>query len=342
MLARAHAMMERQLTQMVRLVDDLLDVNRVSRGKIELRRETIDLAEALESALETSRPNIEAAHHEMLVLRPPEPIFVDADLTRLSQVFGNLLNNAAKYTDPGGRIQITMDSQGGDAVVRVRDSGVGIPEDRLPTVFDMFTQIDRSFDRSRGGLGVGLSLVKRIVEMHGGSVAVHSPPLPRPDDDSWPRGKGSEFIVRLPAVAAPAERAAVALPPPSAPSASRLRVLIADDNVDAAESLAELLSDLGNETRVVHDGVEALRGKRAPFTRTCSSSISGCPHLDGYEVGRKVREEPWGRRALMVAVTGWGQPEDRRRSAEAGFDRHLVEPIEIDEIQKVLAEARSV
>lgn len=341
-LTRVQAMMERQLTQMVRLVDDLLDVNRIGRGKLDLRKETIDVATAIDSAVETCRPLVEAESQELVVRQAPEPVLVDADLTRLSQVFANLLNNAVKYTEPGGRIGISAECERGEAVIRVRDSGIGIPNETLPTIFDMFRQGDKSIERAHGGLGIGLTLVRRIVEMHGGSVAAQSPPAPRPNDDAWPAAKGTEFIVRLPRAAAPAEaRTTDETAPARRTPATRLRVLIADDNVDAAESLADLLTDMGNEIRVAHDGAEAVKEASA-FRPDVLLLDIGMPNLNGYDVARKIREQPWARRALLVAVTGWGQPEDRRRSAEAGFDHHLVKPIEIDAIEKVLAVAQPI
>lgn len=322
----SRAMMERQLEQMVRLIDDLLDVSRISRGKITLQRQRVELAAVVRQAVETSRPLIDASRHDLTITGPPEPIYVDADVTRLAQVFANLLNNAAKYTEPGGHIAVRIERHGGEAVVAVRDSGVGIPAYMLPELFEMFTQVDRSLERSQGGLGIGLSLVKRLVEMHGGSVAARS--------DG--HGMGSEFIVRLPVVpvlAAPGRDIAGA---PQAGGLSRRRVLVVDDNKDSAFSLAMMLRFMGNETRTAHDGLEAL--ELVPVFQPHLVLLDiGMPRLDGYETARRIREQPWGKSVALVALTGWGQSEDRRRSEEAGFDFHIVKPAEPATLEKLLA-----
>jgi PAS domain S-box-containing protein len=321
---RARAIMERQLHQMVRLVDDLLDVSRISRGAIELRKEHVELAAVVQSAVETTRPLLEQQGHQLTVGVPPGQIVVDADPTRLAQVFANLLNNAARYTRKGGRIALTVTTEGADVVVRVADSGIGIAADMLPRVFDMFTQLARSHEPSRGGLGIGLSIVKRLTEMHGGTVEAHSPGL----------GLGSEFVVRLPAVriTAPAQ-------PPGhereRASASR-RVLVADDNEDAAYSLASLLEVLGHEVRTAADGLEAIEAASA-FRPDMILLDIGMPRLDGHEACRRIRAQPWGRDIVIVALTGWGQTEDKRLSHEAGFDHHLVKPVELALLQKLLA-----
>jgi PAS domain S-box-containing protein len=324
--AREHArtLMERQLEQMVRLVDDLLDVSRISRGKLELRRERVDLARVVQSAVETSRPLIEQMGHELAVVLPQQPVDVDADLTRLAQVFLNLLNNSAKYTEPGGRIRLTAGRQGGDVVVAVQDTGIGIPADKLPGVFDLFSQVEGAMSRSQGGLGIGLSLVKRLVEMHGGSVEARS---------DGP-GKGSTFTVRLPAPAGEA-RPARAGGREEAPR-STLRILVVDDNRDGADSLAMMLRLLGNDTLTAYDGVEGVAAAGTYRPDVVLLDI-GLPGLSGHDACRRIREQPWGEGMTLIAVTGWGQEDDVRRSHDAGFDRHMVKPVDPDALMKLLA-----
>lgn len=323
-VAQARTMMERQLGQLVRLIDDLLDVSRISRGKIALRKEPVALAAVVQQALETSRPLLEAGRRELEVELPKEPLHVHADPTRLAQVFANLLNNAAKFTPERGHIRLTIARDGQQAVVSVMDDGVGIPPEMLQQIFEMFTQVDRSLERSEGGLGIGLSLVKGIVELHGGTVAAHSAG----------RGRGSEFVVRLPLVAGarspePHENGGSLRPDPC-------RILVVDDNRDAALSLAMLLQALGNETRIAHDGLTAIE-LAAQFRPRVVLLDIGMPELNGYDAARRIRAEPWGRDAVLVALTGWGQAEDRRRSREAGFDHHLVKPLEPSMLLAVLA-----
>ncbi|MEO8213113.1 MAG: ATP-binding protein [Myxococcales bacterium] len=335
-VTRLLGMMDRQLTHMVRLVDDLLDVSRISRGKLDLQRAPTDLAKVIDSAVETARPLITAHAHELVLHLPAVPITINGDFTRLVQVFANLLNNAAKYTPRGGRIDITVDRQGADAVIRVRDNGVGIPADIAPTVFDTFTQGKRAIERAGGGLGIGLTLVRRLVEMHGGGVTIESPPAGRDSSDS--RGPGSELIVRLPAVfdtvaASPDSGAA------SAPERSQrgLRVLVADDNIDALDSLTMLLQDMGHDVRSARDGEEALEGATAFRPHVAVLDI-GMPKLDGNDVARRIRGEAWGKDIVLIALTGWGQSADRLRSKDAGFDHHLVKPLQIDLLEEFLAE----
>jgi len=310
-------MMERQLQQMVRLIDDLLDLSRISRGTIDLHRERADLAAVLHSALETSRPLIEQSGHHVDLDLPSTPVFVEADLTRLAQVFANLLNNAAKYTDPGGHIRIAVRPAGGEVAVSVRDDGIGIPTAMLPRIFEMFTQVDRSLEKAHGGLGIGLSIVKRLVEMHGGTVEAHS---------QGP-GQGSELIVRLPVLQAAAEEGRPADGDESNGVLARRRILVADDNADAAESLATLLALYGNEVRTAQDGLEAVAAAAELRPDVILLDI-GMPRLNGYDACRRIREQPWGRDAVIIALTGWGQENDKRRSLEAGFDHHLVKPVE--------------
>ena len=321
---RARAMMERQLRHMVRLIDDLLDVSRISRGKIELRRERLDLAAAVGAAVETSRPLLEESGQELTVELPAEPVWMDGDMTRLAQVFANLLNNAAKYTPRGGHVRLSARREGEAAVVEVRDDGLGIPADQLEAVFGMFTQVARPPGQSRGGLGIGLSIVRRLVEMHGGSVVA----------ESAGAGTGSTFTVRLPALAAPPEPAAD--PGGGVAAAGGRRVLVADDNEDAAAALAMVLGLMGYEVHTARDGQEAVEAAEAFRPEVILLDI-GMPRLDGYEACRRIRGTTWGRGTQVVALTGWGQEEDRRRSREAGFDRHLVKPVEPAVLLELLA-----
>jgi PAS domain S-box-containing protein len=325
---KARTMMERQLGQMVHLVDDLLDLSRISRGKIELRKERVELARVVQQAVETSRPLIEASGHDLTITVPPGPVYVDADVTRLAQVFSNLLNNAAKYTERGGRVELAVRRRGGEVVVSVTDNGVGIPAHMLPRVFEMFTQVDRHLERSQGGLGIGLSIVKKLVEMHGGSVGVES---------DGP-GTGSEFTVWLPVVLSVAEPTG-GDEEPALPS-SRRKVLVVDDNVDAAMSLAMMLNLMGNEAKTAHDGLEAL-DVAAAFRPDLMLLDIGMPRLNGHETARRIRQQPWGKGVALVALTGWGQEEDRRKSGEAGFDSHMVKPIEPAALEKLLASLRA-
>jgi signal transduction histidine kinase/integral membrane sensor domain MASE1/CheY-like chemotaxis protein len=326
----AKDMMGRQVQNLMRLVDDLLDVSRIMRGKIELRTERIDLAAAIERAVETAAPVIKEARHELTVSLPREPVFVHADPVRLAQAIANLLHNAAKYTEPGGRITLTGERDGEDAVVRVRDSGIGISAEMLPQIFGLFVQADRALNRAQGGMGIGLTLVRTLVELHGGGVQAHS---------EGP-GKGSEFVIRLPALRGATceptgDRTASSV---SAPNPPRHRVLVVDDNVDAAESLAWVLRLSGQDVRVSHDGTAALDAARADRPDVIFLDI-GMPGMDGYEVARQMRSDPTLCEAVLIALTGWGQEEDRRRSREAGFDHHMVKPVEPDAVQDLLRTA---
>ncbi len=322
----ASDMMERQLQQMVRLVDDLLDVSRISRGRIELRRKPVELASVVIHAVEAIRPLCERMDQELTVTLPPEPVYLNADPVRLSQVVGNLLNNACKFTDKGGRIGLTVEREGEDAVIRVWDTGIGIAADQLPRIFEMFMQIDTSLERSRGGLGIGLTLVKSLVEMHGGTVTVLSGGV----------GQGSEFAVRLPTVVDSPQRPPEPTIREPTPITGR-RILVVDDNRDSADSLAALLRLTGHEVRTAYDGLEALEAA-ATFRPDVVLLDIGLPKLSGYQVARKLREEPWGKNMVLVAVTGWGQDDDRRKSTAAGFDDHLVKPVEHAALMKLLAE----
>jgi len=322
---RARAIIERQLEQLVHLVDDLLEVSRISTGRIHLQREQLDMRIIVERGVETVRPLIEQRRHALAVHLPPSPIWIDGDATRLEQVVVNLLNNAAKYTDEGGHIWLGLQQEGTDAVLRVRDSGVGIAPDLMPRIFTLFTQAERSLARSQGGLGIGLALVQRLVEMHGGRVEAYSA-----------LGKGSEFVVSLPVVLA------FAASPPSAPTEEAqptgpsLRVLVVDDSADAAESLALLMRELGHDVRTAHDGPTALKSALDHRPNLMLLDI-GLPGLDGYEVAKQMRRQAVHQNVVLVAMTGYGKASDRKRAQEAGFDHHLVKPARFEQMQRILA-----
>ncbi|MFC7335546.1 PAS domain S-box protein [Haloferula chungangensis] len=312
---RTCGMIDRQLSQMVRLVDDLMDVSRISTGKLELRKEQVTLSSVVGSAVETSRPLIDQMGHELSVKLPEQPLELLVDPTRLSQVFLNLLNNAAKYSDRNGKIQLTAERQGDEVVVTVKDRGIGLPADKLSHVFEMFSQVDPSLERAQGGLGIGLSLVKRLVELHDGSIKAHSEGL----------GKGAEFVVRLPVVSkAPADKADEGAPERKS---SKLRILVVDDNRDGADSLAMMLGMMGNETQTAYDGEEAVAAAEKFRPQVILLDI-GLPKLNGHEACRRIREMEGGDAIVIIAQTGWGQEEDRERTSEAGFDHHLVKPLD--------------
>jgi PAS domain S-box-containing protein len=319
-LGKACEIIDRQLVLMARLLDDLLDVGRITSDRLDLRRTRVDLETVIRGAAEMSIPHMNGYHHELTLSFPSVPVFLEADPARLGQIFGNLLNNASRYTDPNGRIAVAAERQGGQAVVTVKDNGIGIPADKLSSIFEMFAQVERTGGGPQGGLGIGLHLVKRLAEMHGGSIEARS---------EGP-GLGSEFVVRLPALpeeSAAVTRALVARAAEPAPAASR-RILIVDDNVDSAESLATILQLDGNETHMAHDGLEAVEAAARLRPDVVLMDI-GLPSLSGFDVCRRIRTEPWGRDAVLIAVTGWGQDDDRRRSLEAGFDYHLVKPVDL-------------
>jgi len=322
----ALATMERQLRQMTRLIDDLLDANRISQGKISLRREKVEVASVIRQVVEANGPDYLVARQELAVTLPPQPVFVHADPVRLAQVFGNLLHNASKFSGPGDLISLVIEQQGNEAVISVKDFGIGIPSGLLPNIFEMFRQGDQTLERTRGGLGIGLTLARRLVEMHGGSVQASSAGVDR----------GSEFVVRLPVLLE--ERAA--LPPQSAAlepaPVTGLRVLVVDDNHDSAESLAMLLELAGCQTHLAYNGVEAVEAAMIFRPEVILMDI-GMPMLNGYEAARRIRQQEWGKGIMLVALTGWGQEEDRRRTAEAGFDVHLVKPVDYSALTKLLA-----
>jgi PAS domain S-box-containing protein len=321
---RARATMERQLGQMVRLVDDLLDVSRISKGKLLLRRERALLATVLHSAVETSRPLFDASRHELSLVLPDPPIHVDADITRLSQVFANLLNNAAKYTPPGGRIAVRVTATDDHAVVAIRDNGIGMPHEMLTRVFEMFTQIRQGSDTGETGLGLGLTIAERLVRMHGGTVEAHS------DGE----GRGSEFVVTLPRLVSSATTH-TGLPAGERAPATR-RILVVDDNHDSAVTLGMMLELMGHETEIAHDGRTALSTAERYRPDTILLDI-GMPGLNGYEVASQLRRQPWAATIVLIALTGWGQDGDKQRSREAGFDFHLVKPVEPQALQAMLA-----
>lgn len=314
--SRLHEMMERQVNHLVRLVDDLMEVSRVTRGNIELRRETVDLARVLQNAVETSKPLVEAGRHT-LELHCDQALLLDADPVRLAQVFANLLNNAAKYSEQGGRIHVSAIQDGTQAVISVRDEGLGIAADMLPRVFDMFAQIDQSRGYAQGGLGIGLTLVRSLVTLHGGRVDARSDGL----------GHGSEFTVRLPLCSTQTEGDGMAANPRTGAGGAVHRILVVDDNRESADSLALFLRMSGHEVRVAYDGAAALTLAQAARPDVVLMDL-GMPDPDGHEVCRRLRAQPWGGDVVMVAVTGWGQTEDRQRSEHSGFDAHVVKPVD--------------
>lgn len=322
---RAQGTMDRQLTHMVRLIDDLLDVSRINRGKMELRRERVALADVVASAVEAARPALDAAGHELSVALPGRPVVLDADLTRLAQVFSNLLTNSAKYTPKGGRVWLAAERRDGSVWVTVRDTGIGIPKDSLSTIFDMFSQVDRSVEKSTGGLGIGLALVKGLVEMHGGTVTAAS------DGE----GRGTTFTVSVPEAEPAIPSGPVAADAPARTPARR--ILVVDDNRDGAESMSDMLGLLGHDVVTAHDGLEAVERAEAVRPDVILMDV-GMPRLNGLDATRRIREHDWGKPIAIVALTGWGQEDDRTRSREAGCDAHLVKPVSVADLQRLLSD----
>jgi PAS domain S-box-containing protein len=316
--------MERQLGQLVRLVDDLLDLNRITHNRLELRMGSIELVSIVRQAVQACQPIAASSGHDLQLHAPRDTIHLQGDPVRLSQVFGNLLSNSCKYTDPGGTISVTIERRGANAFVIVRDNGSGIPSDKLQSIFEMFRQIDRPLEKSQGGLGIGLTLVKRLVEMHSGSIEARSAG----------EGHGSEFVVQLPTGARSPE-AEIAEPSAGAEPTRPRRILVIDDNRDAASSLTLLLQISGNEVYMAHDGASGLKAIEKHRPEVVFLDI-GLPGMSGYEVCRRLRESPWGKKILVVALTGWGQEEDRRKSQEAGFDGHLVKPVDYAVLVRLL------
>jgi PAS domain S-box-containing protein len=322
-LQAARDMIDRQVRHMVRLIDDLLDVSRITRGRLELRRERVALAAVLEQALETARPHLA---HELVVSLPPEPVHLDADPVRVAQVFANLLTNACKYTAKGGRISLSAAHEGGAVVVTVKDTGIGIAREHLARLFDMFWQAAPALERGESGLGIGLSLARGLVEMHGGSITANS---------DGP-GRGSEFAVRLPVLGRPRAGTTSTQEGKDPGTMGAHRILVVDDMQDAAQSLAALLRLDGHQVEIAQDGFEAVE-KAGQFRPEVILLDIGLPKLNGYDACRAIRAEPWGGGMFIVALTGWGQDEDRRKSGEAGFDAHLVKPVDPDALGRLLA-----
>lgn len=325
---RAQVMMDRQLAHMVRLIDDLLDVSRIGQHKLELRRARVTLSEVVECAIEAAQPAIDAAEHELIVTLPSRPVYLNADLTRLAQVLSNLLANSAKYTSRGGKIWLSAERMAQSIEITVKDTGIGIPQESIPTIFDMFSQVDRSIERTTGGLGIGLALVRGLTEMHGGTVVAKS------DGEQM----GSTFVVTLPTIDSDSRDAA-------APASSSLhssigrRVLVVDDSLDGAQSLGMMLELDGHEVALAHDGLEAI-ARAEEFRPDLILMDIGMPRLNGLEATRRIRQESWGQAPRIIALTGWGQECDREQSREAGCDGHLVKPVALDELQRVLSAPR--
>jgi PAS domain S-box-containing protein len=322
----AQNVIQRQVGHMALLLDDLLDIARITQGKLELKPEYVELTDVVDSAVEAARPLLDGKHHSFMVSLPPESLILNADPLRLSQVLSNLLTNAAKYTDPGGHIELSGQMQGGLLCLTVQDDGIGMSAESLERIFEMFSQAEGASARSDGGLGIGLALVRGLVELHGGTVEAMS---------EGP-GCGSKFMVRLPlAESIPSPAVAGETDPPPATIVGR-RVLVADDNKDAADALAMLLELAGHEVRVAHGGRAALSLAQT-FRPDVALLDIGMPELNGYEVAKLLRREPWGSRMFLIALTGWGQDEDRQRAKEAGFDRHLTKPVDTDALEILLS-----
>jgi len=329
----ARDVIERQLSQLTRLVDDLLDVSRITRGKINLTRQPLKVSELIARAVETVEPIIQGRSQVLTVELPEQPPVVDGDCMRLTQAIANVLGNAAKYTDAGGSIVLQVCARARDVEIRVRDTGIGIPAEVLPKIFDLFTQLDQRMERPQSGLGIGLALVRRLVQMHGGSVSAHS---------EGP-GRGSEFVICLPLMT-PAVVPAVGDPVTAECQAARpqhRRILVADDNLDALESLAALLALNGHEVHRAQDGAAALQAAMRHRPEVIFLDI-GMPQMDGYEVARRIRAHEWGKEMLLIAVTGWGQESDRQRSFAAGFDFHLVKPVDLEKLNQLLSKVSAV
>jgi signal transduction histidine kinase len=328
--ASARQLLERQLKQLVRLIDDLFDVSRITQGRLELRKEKLDLAVALKMAVETSRPLIESRQHTLHVSAQPDTFFVDADATRIAQVFANLLNNSAKYSPPGSSITARITRDGNNAVATITDNGVGIPQAMLSRVFEMFERVDRALEVTPDGLGIGLTLVRRLVELHGGTVTAQSEGL----------NCGSTFVVRLPLwQAANLPQEVHVMPVEAQESGARRKILVVDDNRDSAMSLSLLLELDGHDVRRAYDGLEALEIAE-DFRPEVTLLDIGMPRLDGYGAARELRRRDWAKGSLLVALTGWGQQEDKRMAREAGFDHHMVKPVDPDALRRLLIEPR--
>ena len=326
----ARQLLERQLKQLVRLIDDLLDVSRITQGRLELRKEKLDLTAVLRIAVETSRPLIEARQHTLYVSAQPDVFFVDADATRIAQVFANLLNNSAKYSPSGSSITVRIAREADHAVITITDNGVGIPQAMLSRVFEMFERVDRAPDSPQDGLGIGLTLVRRLVELHGGTVTAQSEGL----------NCGSTFTVQLPLTQeARTPQETRSAPAEAGEGGARRKILVVDDNRDSAMSLSLLLELDGHDVRRAYDGLEALE-IADDFRPEITLLDIGMPRLDGYGAARELRRRDWARDSLLVALTGWGQQEDKRLAREAGFDHHMVKPVDPDALRRLLVEPR--
>ncbi|HVS63792.1 MAG TPA: ATP-binding protein [Thermoanaerobaculia bacterium] len=322
----ARSTIDRQVTQLVRLVDDLLDVSRITRNKLELRREPVELGPIVELAIESCRPLLEELEHDLEVILPSELLTLHADPARVTQILSNLLHNACKYTERGGRIRLSAEGRGGEVVMVVSDTGIGIPRDQLDSVFEMFTQGDPSSERLHSGLGIGLTLVRQLVEMHGGTVEASSEGL----------GRGSEFVVRLPLSGEQREAPRRESGEAGTNGTASRRILVVDDNPDTAGSLAELLRITGHDADVAYDGLEAVVAAERIRPDVILLDL-GLPKLNGIDAARRIRERAWAGKVLLVALTGWGSDEDRRKTREAGFDHHLVKPLDYDVLIRVIA-----
>jgi signal transduction histidine kinase/CheY-like chemotaxis protein len=327
-LKQARDIIERQTQHLVRLVDDLLEISRIGRGHIHLQLQRVDLASAIATAVEASRSLIDAAEHTLSVVLPQHPLYVDGDPTRLSQIFANLLNNAAKYTPTRGRIELTVQADAGNVAVRVTDTGIGIKREMLGRIFDMFAQADVSLERRQGGLGIGLTVAQQLAQLHGGCIEAHSEGEQR----------GSTFTVHLPLVRIreqESESGTASADPAGRAKVSR-RVLIADDDADSAETLRVLLQMAGHEVRTASNGLKAVEAA-VQFDPDVALLDIGMPELNGYEVAARIRAQPQGRRVLLLALTGWGQDTDRQRAADAGFDHHITKPADLEMLERILA-----
>jgi signal transduction histidine kinase len=327
---RARDVLERQVQHLVLLVDDLLDVSRITRGVITLQHERVLIGTVIARAVETARPMIDSRRHTLTLDLTDEVLAVEGDKARLVQVVGNILNNAAKFMEPGGKIQLKVAREGTSVAITVRDAGIGIPSDQVPRIFDLFTQVHAKPDQIQGGLGVGLALVRRLVEMHGGTVAAHS---------AGP-GQGTDIIVRLPLWAMQAARPDEPRHDSPVPAIGPSRILVVDDHLDAVEALSMQLQVAGHDVRTANDGVEAMTIGETFQPQVVLLDL-GMPRMDGYETARSMRRRPWGTRALIIAVTGWAQPYDRQKTSEAGFDAHLVKPVSEVELFQAIAAGRS-
>lgn len=326
-IEQARSTMERQMGQMVRLVDDLLDISRISRNKIELRKQHVELASIIHQAIETCQPFLQSGGHELVLNLPTEPVHLNADPVRLMQVFSNLLNNACKFTNKMGRIELSAVRDDNSVLVKVKDNGIGIAPEMLSKVFEMFTQVGHSLEREHGGLGIGLAIVQRLVHLHGGTVAAYSEG----------QGRGCEFVVQLPILLAPIQESSDATSSNTVQAQPRT-ILVVDDNLDSARSLIMLLELTAFEAISAHDGVEAVEKARKHKPDVIVMDL-GLPKRNGYDACRLIRQEEWGRKACIIAMTGWGQEDDRRKSKEAGFDGHLVKPVSFNALMALLEES---